>query len=434
MLSMAGLLIGVLNAGNLNPPAPPTTGTMKTLNEVEPRIPIHQSDIPLFITEPNSYYLAENVTDNEWGECIMVLADDVTIDLNGFAISGSDYEYSYGIWINGCSNVEIRNGSIRDFETGIIETDYTNGKNHRVLGVRILSCIESGVYFRYCNNCRVEDCTIADGGTQTDYAGSVYAICVGDSSTVKNNSIYNYGISSTCRPYGIEAGSNCTVTANTIYDNGTSSTADYVTGIWTGYNCTVEGNTVYNNGNSAGSAMVYGIYAGQASVVTGNTVHSNGESAGDTVYGIQASYGCTVTENASYNNGTSAGDRVYGISCGTSSTVTKNVSYNNGTSASAEVYGISCSSGCTVTDNTANENGTSATGSTVYGLRVLTGGSVTGNVAKSNGNTTKITVYGIYLSTYILANNNAAYDNNTSSGGVNMYAGAGCVLGTNLAP
>ena len=35
--------------------------TMKTLEEVEPRIAIHTSDLPLIISEPNSYYLAENI-------------------------------------------------------------------------------------------------------------------------------------------------------------------------------------------------------------------------------------------------------------------------------------------------------------------------------------------------------------------------------------
>ena len=104
-----------VNAGDLNPPAAPTSGTMKTLDEVEPRTPIHQADIPLTITESGSYYLAENVSDNEWGECIIVSADDVTIDLNGFTITGSDYGYSYAIWMNGCSNVEIRNGYYTGF-------------------------------------------------------------------------------------------------------------------------------------------------------------------------------------------------------------------------------------------------------------------------------------------------------------------------------
>jgi hypothetical protein len=395
-----------VKAGDLNPPAAPGS-TMKTLDEVEPRTPIHQSDIPLTITVSGSYYLAEDVSLAGAGKCIQVNADDVTIDLGGFVMAGSDSASSYGVYMNGRSNVEIRNGTIRDFYTGIGEYDSANGKNHQVLGVRILSCVTDSVYFRYCENCRVRDCTIADGGTRTGIASAVYAICVGGGSTVTANSIYNYGISSSCRVFGVETGSGCTVSGNTIYGNGTSSTYDYAVGIWTGYNCTVMGNSVYNNGDSTDSAAVFGIYVGYAGVVTGNSVYSNGGSAGGEVRGISVSDGSTVTKNTVYDNGDSAGNIVYGIFNG---------------------------SGCTVTENTAYSNGTSSTGDNVCGIRVGTGSSVTGNTAHSNGNSASGDVYGIFLSGSDLANNNAAYNNVGTGGGTNLYALAGCVLGTNLAP
>lgn len=390
-------------AGDLNPPAAPGS-TMKTLDEVEPRIPIHQSDIPLIITASGSYYLAENVSLAAGsGRCIEVQIDDVTIDLCGFVMSGADSNSSYGVYMNGRSNVEIRNGTIRDFYTGIIESDSTNGKNHRVYGVRVLSCVYSSIYMRYCENCRVMDCTIADGGTRTGVSGTVYAICVGAGSTVAGNSIYNYGISTSCRSYGIETGSNCAVTGNTVHDTGTSSTADYAVGIWTGYNCTVAGNSVYDNGDSTSSATVYGIHAGIASVVTDNSVYSNGDSAGGTVYGFACDHSCTVARNTSHENGISASATVYGISVGDGSTVVHNTAYGNGDSSTgSSVRGIYASTGCTVTANTSRNNGLGATG----------------------------TVYGIYLAGYSTVFNNTAYGNN----GTNMYLGTGCVYGYNCAP
>lgn len=390
-------------AGELDPPAAPGP-TMKTLDEVEPRIPIHQSDIPLIITASGSYYLAENVSLAAGsGRCIEVQADDVTIDLCGFVMSGADSSSSYGVYMNGRSNVEIRNGTIRDFYTGIIESDSTNGRNHRVYGVRVLSCIYCSIYLRYCENCRVMDCTIADGGTRTGSTASVYAICVGDGSTVAGNSIYNYGLSTSCRSYGIETGSNCAVTGNTVHDTGTSATYDYVVGIWTGYGCTVAGNSVYDNGDSTASAYVYGIHTGIASVVTGNSVYSNGNSAGGTVYGI---------------------------ACDHSVTVARNTSYENGTGASATVYGFFVSDGSTVINNTAYGNGASSTGSSVRGIYASTGCTLNANTSRNNGIGATGTVYGIYLVGYSSVFNNTAYGNN----GTNMNLPASCVFGYNCAP
>lgn len=51
----ATLMSHCASAGQLNPPGPPTAGTMKPLSEVEPRIPICQADIPLTISTSGSY-------------------------------------------------------------------------------------------------------------------------------------------------------------------------------------------------------------------------------------------------------------------------------------------------------------------------------------------------------------------------------------------
>ncbi len=51
------VLTPAANAGSLEPAAPP----MKTLREVEPRVPLHASDVPLTITEPNSSYQPERM-------------------------------------------------------------------------------------------------------------------------------------------------------------------------------------------------------------------------------------------------------------------------------------------------------------------------------------------------------------------------------------
>ena len=64
---------GIARAGSLEPPPGPVSPTMKTLDQVEARKPIHQSDLPLAIGV----------------DMIDIFASNVSIDLNGFTINGT---------------------------------------------------------------------------------------------------------------------------------------------------------------------------------------------------------------------------------------------------------------------------------------------------------------------------------------------------------
>jgi predicted small lipoprotein YifL len=91
VLALSGAaLAGTGWAGPLEPPPGPAAPTMKTLDEVEPRRPIHQSDLPLNIVADGSYYLAENLNANQNGvDMITVFGTTVSIDLMGFTIHGT---------------------------------------------------------------------------------------------------------------------------------------------------------------------------------------------------------------------------------------------------------------------------------------------------------------------------------------------------------
>lgn len=275
-----------VRAGNLEPSALPSS-TMKTLDEVEPRIPIPGSDTPVSvftISESGSYYLTGNR--NCSGIGIQVNADDVTIDLMGYTLIGPDSGTNYGVYMDERSNVEIRNGTIKGFGNyGICEANDTTGKNHRVVNVRAISNGNGGIYLGGLGHL-VSNCLASDNGTSS--AASVYGIYVNSGSTV---------------------------IGNTVYKNGDLATGNYVYGIFAGPGCTVTGNTASFNGFAAVNSSVYGIYASTASTVTGNTtIYNGGQSTA--AYGLFFAGGNLVDQNTAYGNGMGAGSATeitYGV-------------------------------------------------------------------------------------------------------------------------
>ena len=83
---MSGSLsTGTFAQGSLTPPGAPAP-TMKTLTQIEPRTAI--SSIPTTITQSGSYYLTGNLSGVAGQNGITIVASDVTLDLNGFTLTG----------------------------------------------------------------------------------------------------------------------------------------------------------------------------------------------------------------------------------------------------------------------------------------------------------------------------------------------------------
>jgi hypothetical protein len=192
----------------------------------------------VIISQPGSYRLSSNLTvPDELSTAIVILADNVTLDLNGFSILGptvcsgvplacAPRNGGTGVFAGtsgGASsdNLTVVNGTIRGFGRGV----FARGDNVRVEHVRAVSNDGSGIM-------------VGRGGTVSG-----------------NTASHNFRA-------GIDALDGSTVRGNVSSDN--------FLGITVGAGSIVDGNTVLNNGTIGISALVIG------AVVNGNTAMGNG--------------------------------------------------------------------------------------------------------------------------------------------------------------
>jgi parallel beta-helix repeat protein len=205
------------------------------------------TSLPYTITTQGSYIINQNLKANWHG--IKVQANNVTIDLNGYSISGNNASGGYGVYMNGCFNVEIRNGTVRNFGSSGIHEESSSAHSHRVINVRVINNKEDGIRLAGSNH-MVKDCTVSGNGS--------YGIDVSLGCTVSGNTVYSNG------DFGIYALHGSTVSGNTAYSNGG-------TGILAGQGSTVKNNTAYWN-------HYFGIYLFDYDLVDGNAAYANNQS------------------------------------------------------------------------------------------------------------------------------------------------------------
>jgi len=303
--------------GSLTPPGAPES-MMKTLEQIEPRTPI--SDGGTVIAESGSYYLTGNIiVTNAGQDGITVNADDVTIDLNGFAVIGPGANSGHGIYQASIyRNLAVCNGKAvgwrgSDDTSGI----FADGASVVLSGLQV-STNRHGI-------------TTGAGATITDctaFDNVANGIVAGESSTLSDCTARNNGY------YGIYS-----LFYSTLQNCGAYGNDNF--GIYTDSGNTINGcSASYNDGG--------GIFAGSGSTVLGSSATRNGST------GIGAGYGCTISSCSSYDND---GD---GINVFTASLVSDCSVYQN------DDDGIEVPSFCIVVGNTSSFNGRNGDGAGIH--------------------------------------------------------------------
>lgn len=266
--------------GSLTPPGGAPAPTMKTLDQVEVRIPLSGGNTPQLITVPGSYYLTGNLVVSGTQDAITVVVGNVTLDLNGYQVfsTASPAAGTAVLIANSVRDVTVKNGQLHGtgtvssggtfsgggfaygvrYDTGGVTTSF--GEGIVVQDLTIDGCSLGGISFGSGmppagnpGTGRVERCTLRNvGGSGIDGAALASACAV-----------------SSCGGDGITA----------IAITGSSATTN---GIHSLYARTVSDSFGYNN------AGAYGIYGDQVHNSQGQATSSGVGVRAETASGCRA--------------------------------------------------------------------------------------------------------------------------------------------------
>lgn len=308
--------------GALNPSGAPAT-SMKTLAQVEPRIAIAGVK---YITQPGSYYLTTNVSSISHG--VVIQCDDVTLDLNGYTLSGDNDVVDYGIYLDAIPaqplrNVVVKNGMVRNFGRGVrVQYGHNCRFENLVLSSNNINGMEFYGFFGTCQGNAVRSCILNDNGSHGLYLYGTSGRCSGNS--VESCIVYSNRMRGIYLNGYAGAVDGNSFVACLIHDNGLDGMLlDGNQGSCSGNmirDCTISGNSQHgitlvdtNSGSCAGNSIVgctlrgnwdHEIFLKSASE---NRIENNHMSTGvsGNTYGIETS---GSTNNAIFKN-TSIGHR-----------------------------------------------------------------------------------------------------------------------------
>ncbi len=299
-------------AGNLNPPLGPVAPTMKTLQDVEPRVPVQSlagsATAVYAITQPGSYYLTGDILGVAGKNGIEIANVQVTLDLSGFNVVGIPGAL-VGIVAGG--GATVRNGAVSAWPGGGVNVCNTSQlQSLRATG-------NSNYAFVTCRG-NVIDCVAQQNQNGFQGFGATYQNCHAVSNSGQGFSVSNgsslLGCAANGNSVGIVAGggvlvSQCAVFGNTtdgIQLSGTSRAVENMVGNNTGIGIAVGGgsNTVDLNSVTQNATGVRVTGTGNLIIrnnAKGNTTGFNIAASND--YGvILSSPGAAFTSSAAWAN------------------------------------------------------------------------------------------------------------------------------------
>jgi len=146
------------------------------------------ASLPYTISSPGFYYIDKDLSCSG-AHGITINADHVTLDLMGFSLIGpGGTGGNYGVYMSERANVEIRNGTVRNFSGHGIGEGYTGATGHRIVNMRARDNGGSGISLGGTSH-TVKGCTAVGNGTTGIYASYGSTIT---GNTCRNNT--DYGI------------------------------------------------------------------------------------------------------------------------------------------------------------------------------------------------------------------------------------------------
>jgi hypothetical protein len=256
---------------------------------------------PVSINAPGSYRLSGDLDLGAGAtNAIEINADDVTLDLRGFSISGAGLASGSGVAMAGRTNVEIRGGTIEGFANSAIRDSSPTARAHRVIEVVVRDSGGDGIELVGAGHV-IRDCEVSNSGSVGGPLG--VGILVGAGSAVRRCSALSNArdgirlaegslavevLASANGGVGVLLGEGGVVLRSTARDGGSD-------GIATGAYSVVRESASANNGSSA-PAENAGIRAGRGSVLARNVANDNRQS------GIRADAGSLVCGNGAASN------------------------------------------------------------------------------------------------------------------------------------